>query len=159
MPFAIGGHPGFSTKWHTDDQKTDFTLIFRDTSSLVTHLLTESKLLSEHTRDIGTPHGELPYHDDLIKDHALILKNVSTKSVILKSNHHPQQLELTFEDFPHLGIWSLPDAPFICLEPWFSHVDPAVHDGQLLTKPEMIHLPPGEEHQSSYSITIRRPIT
>jgi len=25
---------------------------------------------------------------------------------------------MSWENFPHLGIWKQPNAPFICIEPW-----------------------------------------
>ena len=38
-------------------------------------------------------------------------------------------LEFDFTGFPYLAIWSKPDAPFVCIEPWFNTADKVNSNG------------------------------
>lgn len=41
---------------------------------------------------------------------------------------------MSWNNFPHLGIWKQPDAPFICIEPWDGFADELGKSGNLATK-------------------------
>jgi hypothetical protein len=41
-------------------------------------------------------------------------------------------------------LWSRPGAPFLCLEAWTGHGDPAGFSGDIFAKPSMQSLFPGE---------------
>ena len=47
---------------------------------------------------------------------------------------------------PDLGIWTLPPAKYVCIEPWQGYGDPATFDGELLDKPGIIPLAPGDSY-------------
>lgn len=55
----------------------------------------------------------------------------------------PGGLTLRLEwDLPHLGIWTKPGAPFLCLEPWQGLADPEGFQGDFPEKPGVILVPP-----------------
>ena len=47
------------------------------------------------------------------------------------------RLVVELEDFPHVAFWSLPPAPYLCIEPWTGHGDPEDFHGDLYEKPSM----------------------
>jgi galactose mutarotase-like enzyme len=49
-------------------------------------------------------------------------------------------LEFSFEGFPFLGIWSAPNADFVCIEPWCGIADSESHNQQLVNKEGIIKL-------------------
>ena len=53
---------------------------------------------------------------------------------------------------PHLGIWTKPGAPFLCVEPWQGYAAPEGFAGELATKPGIVRLEPGAS--ASYAMTI-----
>ena len=48
-------------------------------------------------------------------------ENISKKKKPLFSIH--------FDGFPYLGIWTKPNAPFLCIEPWCGLADNVLHNG------------------------------
>ena len=61
-------------------------------------------------------------------------------------------MELRWTGCRQLGIWALPDAPFICFEPWHGHANPAGFADSLMDKPGTFQLQPGEAR--TFSMTI-----
>ena len=51
-------------------------------------------------------------------------------------------ITMEYESFQHVGLWTGPHAPFICLEPWTSCSDPDGFTGDLFEKPGMRVLEP-----------------
>ena len=54
--------------------------------------------------------------------------------------------------FPNFGIWSVKDAPFVCLEPWMGRCDDVGFDKELSEKPYINKVKPGESFEQSYEI-------
>jgi galactose mutarotase-like enzyme len=91
----------------------------------------------------------------LFDDDAVILDKPASKSVRYAADKGPA-LEVSWEGFPQLGIWSKPgDAPFLCIEPWHGFADPIDFDGEFPDKPGLMHIPPGEARELRYTIGVR----
>ena len=58
------------------------------------------------------------------------------------------------EGFPNFGIWSVKDAPFVCLEPWMGRCDDCGFTGDLSEKPFINHLKMDEMFETAYTIEI-----
>ncbi len=56
----------------------------------------------------------------------------SDKLTLLKGNQ--TYLSVEFEGFPFLGIWTKPNAPFLCIEPWCGLADNINHNGNIYEK-------------------------
>ena len=54
---------------------------------------------------------------------------------------------------PHLGLWTKPGAPFLCIEPWHGLPAPAGKEEPLEERAGSIVLAPGESARLSISIT------
>ena len=89
--------------------------------------------------------------DTFIND-ALILKDLKSREVILKDENNLEKLIFKFEKFPYLGVWSKPEAPFICIEPWFNTADKIDSNGQYKDKENLIELDTNEEFEAEYSV-------
>jgi galactose mutarotase-like enzyme len=155
MPFSIGGHPGFALTWEKDDRIEDYFLEFEKPETLLAHLLDENHLLSEQTRPVPLTERQLPITKDLFDQDALILLEYHSEKIHLRSQKSPNSLTVELAGFPYLGLWAKPGAPFVCIEPWHGHVDPASHtDGQIMNKPGIIKLEPGRRFSCTHRIVI-----
>ena len=54
--------------------------------------------------------------------------------------------------FPNFGIWSVKNAPFVCLEPWMGRCDDIGFDRELSEKPDVNKVPAGGRFEQSYVI-------
>jgi galactose mutarotase-like enzyme len=53
------------------------------------------------------------------------------------------RLTVSFAGATHLGLWTKPGAPFICIEPWRGVADPVGFDGEFDLKPGIFVVSPG----------------
>ena len=61
-------------------------------------------------------------------------------------------LRMDFTDFPYLAIWSKPNAPFICIEPWYSTADNIKSSGVFTQKQDIISLKPKDSFECKYTV-------
>lgn len=143
MPFSIGEHPGFALNWGAGDRVEDYALKFEKAERLDTCLLDANGLLTDQTERILSNKSVLPLRRDLFDRDALIFLKIKSRQVCLCSRRHARRVTVEFSNYPYLGIWAKPGAPFVCIEPWHGHADPSGHDGELMNKPGIIKLEPG----------------
>ena len=154
MPFSIGGHPAFALAWGEGDRVEDYFLEFEREESADTHTLDDDKLLSDVTRPVLRGERALPLRRDMFDHDALIFLDLQSERVSLCSPKHDRRLTVAFPGFPYLGIWAKPGAPYVCIEPWHGHVDPAGGDGLLVNKPGIMTLAPGERFECAHDIIV-----
>ena len=81
---------------------------------------------------------QLPLSADLFANDALIFSHID--GITIKSPVNENQINVQFNDFPYVGIWSKYDAenhtiaPFLCIEPWFGIADTHDHNGNFKRK-------------------------
>ncbi len=117
MPFSIGAHPAFALAGNFEEYKLEF----QQDEVLKYHLL-EDGLISNNTDEILLKKQQLDLHYKLFENDALVFKTVQSKSITILKNANPL-LKVNFSDFPNLGIWTVQNAPFLCIEPWFGYSD------------------------------------
>ena len=86
-------------------------------------------------------------------DDALIMKGIKSNKISLK-NYATNRTVLTmdFTGFPYLAIWSKPNAPFICIEPWYSTADTVKASGVFTQKQDIISLKPNDSFECKYTV-------
>lgn len=150
MPFSIGAHPAFALPGNFED----YSLQFEKDEALVSSQL-ENDLISDKTVTIAANEGELPLSYPLFENDALIFKTLQSNTVEIKKAGIPF-LKVAYEDFPHLGIWTKQNAPFLCIEPWQGYSDSFTGNGNFTDKEGIILLNPGKEFSAGFSIQIIR---
>ena len=148
MPFSIGAHPAFALQKEFEN----YALEFEKQEDLVCFQL-EDDLLSEKTNVLSLKNKRLNLSYHLFENDALILKKLESKKISILENNKAI-LNFRFEDFPHFGIWTKKDAPFICLEPWLGYSDTLQSSGYIEEK-EGIQIIEGNTSKTyHYSIEI-----
>ncbi len=128
MPFSIGAHPAFSLP----NNFNNYSLEFNDDENLLCYSL-KNDLISETTSKIQLFNKKLPLDYTLFENDALIFKKLNSKSITIIENEKPN-IKIDFDDFPNLGIWTKPNAKFICIEPWFGYSDTNNCSGKIVEK-------------------------
>lgn len=156
MHFTIGGHPAFNVPVIEGTEFEDYSLSFEGQASLHYLLLDPASgtAIQEKEMELKLKDGICPLdahmfdHDAFVFDHGQI-----SRAGILLPDGSPY-LELRCEGFPNFGIWSVPGAPFVCLEPWMGRCDNCGYTGTLEAKPNINSLNPEEIFEKSYTIKI-----
>jgi galactose mutarotase-like enzyme len=153
MPVSIGAHPAFNWPLSPELAKDDYTLTFSNDETAPIRRLKEGLMRAAPE---PTPiHGKtLALSERLFDDDAVILGRVASSSVRYAGPRGPS-IELSWEGFRELGIWSKPGgAQFLCIEPWHGFASPADFDGEFTDKPGLMHIPPAEQQVLRYRIRV-----
>lgn len=150
MLFGIGGHPGFSLKLPQEEYY--FELNRKETNPKFMEV--EGNYISNNpAKNILKDNKIIEIEKDSFINDAIMMKNLkSTKITLKQKKDNKKILEFNFEDFPILAIWSMPNAPFICLEPWFNYADTVEETGYFKDKEGVIKLEQEKEFDCKFSV-------
>ncbi len=156
LPFAVGGHPGFNVPLEAGEHFEDYYVEF-DTVEPVQRVVMSDACLDTGRRvpfalEDGT---RLPLRHTLFDNDAIFLTEMSS-GITLKSHKCNRTVHLSYPQMNALGLWHKPhtEAPYVCIEPWYSL--PA-YDGEvddIHTKHLMVHLQPNRTYTNTFAITI-----
>ena len=128
MPFSIGAHPAFVI----ENSFSDYSLKFNQTEEFISYEL-DNEQFSNSFRKINSENGQINLNYSLFEKDALVFKHLKSNELILLNKNKPV-LSVQFEGFPYLGIWTKPNAPFLCIEPWCGLADNSNHNGNFIEK-------------------------
>ncbi len=148
LPFSIGAHPAFAMT----ESFNEYSLQFNKEDVFETNHL-ENESFNGKTTLIDTKNSELQLNYNLFEKDALVFKNLKSNEVILK-RHDKNILKVNFDNFPYLGIWTKPKAPFLCIEPWCGLADNSNHNGNFEEKEGLNLLQPNEDFLRAIRIEI-----
>lgn len=149
MPFSIGGHPAFALPKKFENYSLSF-----DKDNELKYFLLEKDLLSERTENIALKNNILPLDYSLFERDALVFKQINSKSIVINEDSK-SILEIHFDDFPNLGIWTKLNAQFVCIEPWFGYSDTKNNSGNITEKEGIVLLEANAIFKSEFSIEIK----
>ena len=153
MPFGLGAHPAF--KIDEDDLKRgNYYLEFEEEETRAHFLyLIDGLVGTEYAKNMLENNKIIRLDEHTFDNDAIIIKGIQNKKISLKNRRTKKTiLTMDFTDWPYLGIWSKPGAPFICLEPWMSTADRINSSNIFVKKQDLITLLPGEEFENKFSV-------
>ncbi len=148
LPFAIGAHPAFALPGNFEE----YSLEFQQAETLKYYLLEEG-LISNNSNEIQLDNKKLGLNYQWFEKDALVFKTLESKSITILKNEK-SILKVNFNDFPNLGIWTVQNAPFLCIEPWFGYSDTLNEYDDFLKKEGIQLLKNNETFKSNYSVEI-----
>jgi len=152
LPASLGAHPGFVWPLADGVGKGAHVLEFAEPETAPIRRL-DGGLLSPEP--VPTPvHGRtLGLHPSLFDADALIMDQLASSSLRYTAPGAPA-IEVAWEGFRELGIWSRPGGDFVCIEPWHGTHSPTDFDGEFRDKPGLMLIPPGERRTASMRIRL-----
>jgi len=154
MLFCLGGHPAFACPLHADEKYTDYYLQFEQKETAHTWMIVDNGLIGEEGELILNESNRIELSPDLFAKDALIFKNLKSSFVELKSKNSDFALKVSLEDFPYLGLWAKPNAPYVCIEPWIGIADSHSSKREFSEKEMIQSLDPKKTFCAAYSIEI-----
>ena len=155
MYFTIGGHPAFRFA-EKGEVKADYLLKFPGKRELKYILVDPAEAAAdpEHVFNLPLEEECCPVTEKLFENDALIFDGSQIEEVWLCRKDGAPYVGMECAGFPNFGIWSVKDAPFICLEPWMGRCDDAGFDIEISEKPGINRLEGGESFEKSYTIIV-----
>ncbi|MEG1410711.1 MAG: aldose 1-epimerase family protein [Terrisporobacter sp.] len=155
MYFSIGGHPAFNIPFNNIDKVDNYYLKFKSSNPVSSYKLDGPYVSSKSSINNLT---DMSLSSDLFANDALIYDNVDSVSICSKNSS--TSIELKFNNFPFVGIWSPyyketnSIAPFICVEPWYGIADSIDSNKKYTSKLGINKLNKNEIFEASYEIKI-----
>ncbi|MDH6367744.1 MULTISPECIES: aldose 1-epimerase family protein [unclassified Breznakia] len=152
MPFGFGLHPGFNCPLEQDETFSDYSIVFDHEEQLEQIHFDPNKETPHYSTSLTIK--DLPLRYKTIMDAAtLIYKGMKSEYVTLQGPKHA--VRLSIQPFPLFAIWTPSEnAPFVCLEPWYSHGDFEKVDVPFEKRDGTIILKPNDTFHTSYSIEV-----
>jgi galactose mutarotase-like enzyme len=152
--FSIGAHPAFNLPFFGEGRFEDGFLDFEMKEPLERWLLDGQGLLSGETRRLPNAGRSLVTTRSLFAEDALVLKNLKSSRITLRHREAAAAVSMEFPGFPYFGIWTAPEAPFVCLEPWCGVADSTRATGKLEEKEGINRLAEGQIFTRSFAVTV-----
>ena len=118
MYFSVGAHEGY----YCPEGFENYEIVFEKKENLDAYQLV-GPLLSFDTKNYGKDINILQLDSSIYENDCFIFKNLNSKSLILRNKTTDQKVKVEFEGFPYLLIWTVPNAPYVCIEPWCGITD------------------------------------
>lgn len=149
MYFSIGAHTGY----FCPEGVEQYDLILPEKESLENTLL-QGDLLSYQTQPITENCDRLALKYQYFEKDPLTFENMKAREVTLKNRVTGREIKVCFPGFDTFLIWTIPGAPFVCLEPWCGITDRIDTNQDITTKEKIQVLAPGDVFTREHAIEI-----
>ncbi len=146
MYYSFGAHPAFNC------EIGDY-LEFSDDNKLFTERIDHESILVDEKFPVEMSDNKIELTKSLFDNDALILSDFNSKNIKIKSNNHNRVISFDF-DSPFLGIWAKPNAPYVCLEPWWGVNDDYHKKPDFSQKRGIMALEPQKSKSFSWKVSI-----
>ena len=152
LPASLGAHPGFIWPLVEGVAKARHVLEFAQPETAPVRRLTDG-LLKTDPQPTPIQGQTLALDPALFAADAVILDQPASSAVRYTAPEAPT-IEVAWEGFRQLGVWSREGGDFLCIEPWYGTASAVDFDGEFCDKPGLMLIPPGERRTLSMRIRL-----
>ncbi|MBQ3550175.1 MAG: aldose 1-epimerase family protein [Clostridia bacterium] len=148
MWFSIGSHDGFATPEGIEE----YDVIFPQKETLDTYTLF-GNLLSHDTTPVIKDSDRIALNYNYFAIDALVFKDLKSRTCRLHNRKTGRGIQLDFPGCPRFVLWTKPNAPYLCIEPWFGQADNVDSDYDITHKEAIESLEAGKTFNATRVIT------
>ena len=149
MYYSVGSHEGYDCPEGVEN----YAVLFNKEEQFDSCVL-DGPILTYEKENVA-PNGK---RIDLKSEHftvdAIILEHINSDEISLLNKTTGDIVKVELADFENLLIWSIPGAPFVCLECWCGFPDFVDTNGDFTKKHSIIKLAPGKTDTKTHIINI-----
>ncbi len=157
LPYCVGAHTAFCCPMNEGEVFEDYRLVFEEAEEMPTLLLSDKGLFRNGDTEpmLSGTELELDYSVFARLD-TIVFRGLKSNCVSLVHKDSRHGVSMGFEGFPMIAFWTkgAAKAPYICLEPWHGCAAYENESGDILDKPHVITLQPGEEKSLIYTVAV-----
>lgn len=158
MHFQIGAHPAFYYRdLDTSTAKRGYLYIETERKPLQYIYPTEKGCTPCIKRNLDLQGDCMELTSETFACDTYVFEDAQVSRLTLADKQHMPYIALSFHT-PLVAVWSPsashPDAPFVCLEPWYGRCDRVGYEGELAERDCMEHLAPEGIFSGGYDIEI-----
>ena len=154
MYFQLGGHPAFAVPFLPGEAYEDYYLEFEKDTVLDRENINEDGFFDHSISNVINGANRLPMDRNMFNKDAIILKDINSRKVTIRSETNPHSLSVEFPSFNYLGLWAKVNAPYICIEPWLGCADTVDKPTAFRDKEGILSIAAEDKFQASIIITI-----
>lgn len=114
MYYSTGSHEGFATKGGIEN----YTAVFDEAETLSKYEVLPSGVIGEVPTPILNGERELKLSEKYFEVDALIFFDAKSRGLAIRDDRTGESIHISFPGFDTLLIWKMPNAEFVCVEPW-----------------------------------------
>jgi galactose mutarotase-like enzyme len=152
LPASLGAHPAFIWPLVEGLAKDAHELQFAEPEPAPVRRL-DGGLLKPEPQPTPIAGRTLALDPALFAADAVILPEPASRSVRYTAAG-ASAIEVSWEGFEQLGLWSREGGDFLCIEPWHGMASPTDFDGEFRDKPGLMLIAPGERRTLSMRIRL-----
>ena len=118
MWFSVGSHDGFACPEGIEE----YDILFPQKETLDTYTLF-GNLVGKDKTPVIKDSDKIVLNYNYFAIDALVFKDLKSKTCRLVNRKTGRGVQLDFPGCPRFVIWTKPNAPYLCLEPWFGQAD------------------------------------
>ena len=126
---GFGAHPAFAYPFDKSHKLNDYEIVFDNKETLNFHHITQDALYTGKTKQVELDRVQL--NESIFNNDALVYSGFSSKKVRLAEKGLNRYIQVEFDGFEYLGLWSKPKAKYVCIEPWCGRSDTLGFDGDI----------------------------
>lgn len=151
MPYSIGSHEGYAL----DGDIENYELVFEKDEDFNASVL-DGNLLTYDTAKAYESGKILPLCYKYFEIDALVFTSLKSRSVTLRNKTDNSTVTVDFKNCPYLLLWTKPNAPYLCIEPWTGLPDYVDETGVLTEKKTAALLEKGKTDTVKHTITFSK---
>lgn len=149
LPASMGSHEGYACP----EGLSAYELVFEKEEPMESTVVGDEGMVHE-TYMVEAPNGVLPLKDEFFAIDALVFRDLQSKEVTLRNRTTGRGVKVAYGDVDTLLIWSIPGAPYVCIEPWQGFPDWVDFEGTFTEKEGMHFIPAGDTFRWEHIITL-----
>ena len=156
--FQIGGHPAFACPFMENESSNDYYIEFEKNETLNQKIIdVERRGMSTKTQLLFDNEKRFFVRQALFNNDAIVVKDMKSEYVSLKSLNHNKSICFHMKNFNHLGLWTSKHVGgLLAIEPWVGHSDYVDFKGEFKEKEGVVTLAPQEEFECQFIVEINQ---
>ena len=147
MYFSIGSHEAYKTEGGIER----FDVVFDEPLTL-TKTVIEQGITGNKTVPVLKNSAVYPLYESAFINDALVFQNIPARAATLRDRQTGRGVRVEFPDMKNMLLWHVPDAPYMCIEPWSGMPDSVDTDGRIENKLDITALEAGKNYENEHLI-------
>lgn len=147
MYFSIGSHEAYKTEGGIER----FDVVFDEPLTLAKTVIEEG-ITGNKTVPVLKNSAVYPLYESAFINDALMFQNIPARAATLRDRQTGRGVRVEFPDMKNMLLWHVPDAPYMCIEPWSGMPDSVDTDGRIENKLDITALEAGKNYENEHLI-------
>lgn len=147
MYFSIGSHEAYKTEGGIER----FDVVFDEPLTLAKTVIEEG-ITGNKTVPVLKNSAVYPLYESAFINDTLMFQNIPARAATLRDRQTGRGVRVEFPDMKNMLLWHVPDAPYMCIEPWSGMPDSVDTDGRIENKLDITALEAGKNYENEHLI-------